>query len=240
MKTITYKTRILATAIAILLVAFTSTEANAQRRTVENAKPNNGRIEKKDNPKSRLANNSIKELKKTEKQSFDNNRGKGHGNDKGRDGRYENGNGNRGKGDIGRDEVRDERHGRDKHNDEYGRNDGPRGNGYHSSHNNRPKYVHVNPPRVHPNDYIWHHHKNVRYRHLPRKAVWIAIDGMNYAYYKGRFYLPGPFGFYKVTPPTYLHNLPGGCIRVHVDGTPMWGLHGILFIETLFGFKVIV
>lgn len=115
-------------------------------------------------------------------------------------------------------------------------------------HNNKSDYhykyhspkVHVLPPRYSEKHYRWHRHHHVSFRTLPRKASWVFIDGVNYAYYRGKFYVPGPMGFYSVTPPVYLRNLPHGCVRIMMNGSPAWSLNGIILIETPFGFRIVV
>ena len=89
-------------------------------------------------------------------------------------------------------------------------------------------------------NYSWRRHQGISFLHLPRRAAWITIDGENYAFYRGSFYLPGPFGFYMVTPPLYLRDLPDGCVSAMIDNHPAWTIQGIFFIETPFGFKIII
>ena len=108
-------------------------------------------------------------------------------------------------------------------------------------HIDKDIHVRVDP---FPHREIRRHHVKPRphicFRTMPRKAVWVMLEGNSYAFYRGKFYLPSPFGFYRATPPVYLQTLPEGCFRVIVNGQPMFRYHGILFIETPMGFKVIV
>lgn len=85
----------------------------------------------------------------------------------------------------------------------------------------------------------WNHHP-VSFRKLPRKAFMVHLDGEGYIFYKGNFYMASPFGYYRVDPPQYLRVLPGGCHRVWVNNHPMFRYNDILFVETPFGFKIMI
>lgn len=97
----------------------------------------------------------------------------------------------------------------------------------------------------HYNNKNWDDHKNwnhhpVSFRKLPRKAVMVQLDGDGYIFYKGNFYMASPFGYYRVDPPQYLRVLPRGCHRVWVNNHPMFRYNDILFVETPFGFKIMI
>ena len=95
-------------------------------------------------------------------------------------------------------------------------------------------HIEIDPYR----DYHPHHH--VAFRKIPRKAIWVQLDGNYYVTIKGRFYQPGPMGYYRVKPPRYIKHLPDGCQVVWTNGQQFFQLHGILFLNTPMGFKVIV
>lgn len=112
--------------------------------------------------------------------------------------------------------------------------------------NPRKKYgdnvKHKNQTNFHKD---WDNHKHwknhpISFRNLPRKAIMVHLDGEGYIFYKGRFYMASPFGYYRVDPPQYLKILPRGSHRVWVNNHPMFRYHDILFIETPFGFKIMI
>jgi len=89
------------------------------------------------------------------------------------------------------------------------------------------------------NNKHWKNHP-ISFRNLPRKAMMVHLDGEGYIYHKGMFYMASPFGYYRVDPPQYLRVLPGGCHMVWVNNHPMFRYHDILFVETPFGFKIMI
>jgi len=224
MKTQIFKTRIITAIFAILIIAVAAPQAGAQRREQNNSK------EKIDNAIKQVEKSTAKERdshkdynkpvrpgndqNKKERPSSNNN----HENDRA-DNNWKNNN------DYHKENIH--------HNNEWNHN-------HENWNHNRNSDFHVNLDLRPHHDYNWHRFNHISFRNLPRRAVWVLIDGENYAFYRGRFYLPGPFGFYRVTPPDYLRTLPEGCFRVLVDDQPMWNLNGILFLETPFGFKIIV
>jgi hypothetical protein len=239
MKTQIFTTRTITTIAALLIVAFTATQATAQRREQNN---------NSENTKKAIiqANKSVVKERKTRKENVKpvtrNNDQNQNGANR-RERKEVNSRNDHNNGDKVENHNRDGN--RNDHNNNWKNNREDRYRN-HDNHNNwrpgtAPDFrVHADPPHFHERDYMWHRHNYVSYRTLPRRAVWVLIDGENYAFYHGRFYLPGPFGFYRVTPPVYLHNLPDNCMQVLIDGQPMWRLQGILFIETPLGFKIII
>jgi hypothetical protein len=234
MKTQLLNTRSITTIGALLLVAITSTEAAAQRREQNNTRENIAKVTGEVNKKAATKSAAQREYTRGENKVTshregvsDNVRPKGT---------------NR-RSDDSANNHRDNERNRDNH------HDGWKDNHHHGNHHNDYNHwypaptpgfeVYMTPRHVHERDYLWHHHKHVKFRTLPRKAVWVVIDGENYALYRGKFYQPGPFGYYRVSPPVYLRHLPENCMQVNIDGSPCWRLHNIVFIETPFGFRII-
>jgi len=239
MKTQIFTTRTLTTIFVLLLVAFTATQANAQRREQNNTRENTTnerRVANKSDVKER---ETKKEYSKPAKPDSDQDR-KGYNRPERKDDNNRADRRERAKADKHRDNDnwsdRNDR-GRDHHDDRFDHHK----NDFNMHPAPAPDFgVHVDPPHIHDRDYMWHRHNRVSYHRLPRKAVWLTIDGENYAFYHGRFYVQSPFGFHRVIPPVYIHNLPENCLRVLIDGKPMWNLHGILFIDTPLGIKIVV
>lgn len=99
-------------------------------------------------------------------------------------------------------------------------------------------HVQINP-RVYPH-YEYHHKHHVAFRKIPRKAIWIQLDGNYYVIHRGRFYQPGPMGYYRVVAPKFINQLPGGCQVIWSNGQQYFHFQGILFLSTPIGFQVIV
>ena len=99
--------------------------------------------------------------------------------------------------------------------------------------------VHVNPPVFTDWNVYAHHHRHISFRRVPRKAIWINLDGDNLLVHRGKFYRPSPMGFYRVKPPRYINSLPDGCNLLWVKGQKFFNFHGVLFIDTPLGFKII-
>jgi hypothetical protein len=233
MKTQIITTRTLTTILALLLVAFTATQVAAQRREQNNTRENPVKKEKEINKTPVKERNDQREYRKPDDQNKNRNF-----NLERREGTNPNDNHDLDRADNHKEPAhKDDNHDnwRDDHNEHFN---------HHNNHFERhpgPDFrPYADPPHFHERDYLWHRYNHISYRVLPRRAVWVFIDGVNYAFYHGKFYLPGPSGFYRVAPPVYLHNLPDNCLQVLVNGQLMWNLNGILFLETPFGFKIIV
>lgn len=85
---------------------------------------------------------------------------------------------------------------------------------------------------------IDNHHPRIVYRRMPRKAFLVTFDDQMFYYYKGRFFLNSPRGYYLVDPPTCIHRLPNGTVQFFADGISMYRYRDILFIETPHGFRI--
>lgn len=118
-------------------------------------------------------------------------------------------------------------------------------NDWHKTHANkhwdRPAKVHVyvHPPVINNWGVYSYHHQPICFRRVPKKSMWVNLDGENYLMYKNRFYLPGPLGFYRVSIPKFINELPEGCSLVLIKGQKFYNFHGILFIDTPLGFRLI-
>lgn len=110
---------------------------------------------------------------------------------------------------------------------------------YRITKKNQPGvHVHITPPvmiNLHTPNY---YHQHIRFHKIPRKAVWIELDNVNYMVYKKKFYLPTHGGFYRVKKPKYSRALPANCSLVIINGKPFYHLHGILFANTPRGYKI--
>lgn len=230
MKTQILNNRTITVIVALLFVAFTATEVAAQRREQNNSRENVTKAMeqvKKNTPKEHDSNKAVTPRNNQDKRERPNGSGNRE-NDRADNSWKNNHNGDK------QYDNRNNHKGKDHRNNDWDRS-------YHRNwnHKHAPDF-HVNLDLRPHHNYNWHRHNHISFKHLPRRAVWVLIDGENYAYYKGRFYLPGPFGFFRVTPPDYLRALPNGCFKVLIDNQPMWSLNGIFFLETPFGFKIIV
>lgn len=92
----------------------------------------------------------------------------------------------------------------------------------------------------HKND--WHKPPKPRisFRVLPRKAIWVELDGESFFLYKRHFYKASPFGYYRVKPPRYVQVLPHGTQLLIVNGVPMYNYYGVHFVKTHFGYEVFI
>ena len=99
--------------------------------------------------------------------------------------------------------------------------------------------VHVNSPVFVDWNIYAHKHRHISFRRVPRKALWIQLDGEHFLVHRGKFYRPSPAGFYRVKPPLYLKTLPEGYNVLWVRGLKFFNFHGVLFIDTPLGFKII-
>jgi hypothetical protein len=233
MKTHIFKTRISTAILALLIIAFVAPQAVAQRseQNKENTDKTTKQVEKDRTKDSNLHRDFNRPAKPGYDQSkVDKPDGNGHRENNRADNHDKNNHDNNGYRDKNRDD-----HKGGYHHDNNRANYNYSHSGYRSNHD-----FHFNFDLRPEHEYCWHRHQHISFRHLPRKAVWVQIDGENYAFYQNRFYLPGPFGFFRVTPPVYLHNLPDGCFRVMIDDRQGWNLHGILLVQTPFGFKIVV
>ncbi|HNW51426.1 MAG TPA: hypothetical protein PKH79_10105 [Prolixibacteraceae bacterium] len=222
MKTQLLKTIIINAALAIMIIAATAPQAGAQRREQNNEKQ---KVEKADKQAEKNNDNHAKSKEYCrpakpgiEYRSHD-------------------------------QQANDRAYRREKNNHE-----DPKANRRENRHEEdrwnkpgHPEWDRDHRPDFHPDvrhhddrDYCWHRHHDISFRHLPRKAVWVHIDGVDYALYRGKFYIPGPLGFYRIFPPVYLQTLPEECFRVMIDNRLGWNFHGILLVETPLGFKIIV
>jgi len=133
---------------------------------------------------------------------------------------------------------RDEAWGKD-HRTDYNRWDKTRDhrNDDFYKHKKRDRDIHVHPaPRIpHPDVFPRPH---IRFRQLPRTAVWVSLDGEGYFLYHKKFYKASPFGYYRVHPPRYIQVLPEGCQLVWLRGRPAFRYFGVHFVKTPFGFEI--
>ena len=120
------------------------------------------------------------------------------------------------------------------------------GNNDWKKHKNRFHYdrhaninVHVHPPVFVDWNVYAHNHRPISFKRVPRKAIWIHLDGENFLVHRGKFYRPSPEGFYRVKPPHYINTLPEGCELLWVKGQRFFNFHGVLFIDTPRGYKII-
>lgn len=97
--------------------------------------------------------------------------------------------------------------------------------GVHLNYNHQLKYRNERPA--------------ISFRELPKKAVWVRLNGESYYIHKDRFYQHSPYGYYRVKPPKFVENLPVGHSIMWVNGQKIYNYRGVLFINTPFGFKII-
>ncbi len=205
-----FRNSIIPAVIAFAIIGFTATEAAAQRR---DNNPDQRRNEQRVNKDNR---SNKKDFQKDSQKSYrDKDDYKGKKNDINRHKNHEYADNHKnGRFDNGK-------HNGKKYDDHYKR---PKDNYYHKDWNNRH----------------YREHHPISFRKLPRKAVWVHLNGEGYFLYKGKFFMASPFGYYRVDPPKYLRILPDGCHRVWVNGNPMFKYHDIFFIETPLGFKIMI
>lgn len=94
-------------------------------------------------------------------------------------------------------------------------------------------YRTIRPVVVHANN-----RPRIVYRNMPRKAFLVTIDDCNYYYYKGRFFMASPRGYYLVEAPDRIQCLPLGTIQFLANGVSMYRYRDIVFVATPFGFSV--
>ncbi|MBN1926173.1 MAG: hypothetical protein JW798_10080 [Prolixibacteraceae bacterium] len=99
-----------------------------------------------------------------------------------------------------------------------------------------------NPHIYYGNKNYWHKYNkpNIAFRRLPRKAVWVKLDGDSFFFYRNRFYKASPFGYYRVKPPRYIQVLPHGAQLLIVNGLPVYHYFGVHFVKTPFGFEILI
>lgn len=126
----------------------------------------------------------------------------------------------------------------DRHKYQHKKQDSRYDNRYWSHKNKYDSHVHI-----YAAPHLTHRHievyPEISFRKLPKKAIWVYLDGESYYVHKGRFYQLSPMGYYRVKPPRFVHHLPEGHSIMWVNGQKVFHYRGILFVDTPFGFKVI-
>ncbi len=78
-------------------------------------------------------------------------------------------------------------------------------------------------------------------RTLPAHHTVVTLRGARYHYYHGRFYRPGPFGFFMVMPPigAIVTVLPDGYSTVIVGGISYYSYDSVYYTECPTGYVVV-
>ncbi|MDA3928906.1 MAG: hypothetical protein PF541_08085 [Prolixibacteraceae bacterium] len=103
----------------------------------------------------------------------------------------------------------------------------------------KPIHVNIHTPVYSYWDIHDHSRHNISFRKIPRKSILVYLDGESYLLYKRKFYQANYWGFYRVNPPRYVEHLPEGSDLVIHKGYQLFNFHGILFIDTPLGYKII-
>lgn len=209
MKTQILKQQIRIALATAIVLAVFTTTTNAQRRDSDE----NNRTTKRTEQPAKYKSKSADEKKVTYRRPVENNKAEANRNNK-----YD-------------------KHDSYKHHDKKHKDEWRKDKHYHRNYDrHNDVHVHLNPPVYH-----WdiHPHPHISFRKLPRKAIWVFLDGENYFVHRGRFYMSSPFGYYRVKPPKYIQTLPNGCDSIWVKGRQVFDYHGVLFINTPLGFKII-
>lgn len=109
---------------------------------------------------------------------------------------------------------------------------------YHSKYH-KPIHVNIHTPVYSYWDIHDHSRHNISFRKIPRKSILVYLDGESYLLYKRKFYQANYWGFYSVNPPRYIERLPEGSDLVIYKEHRLFNFHGILFIDTPLGYKII-
>lgn len=241
MKTNRRHNQIFKATLFIMTIALFSTTVNAQRRAANNGNVRNESIEQKTDQKASLHTEKNKSNNRNEyrKHTID----------------------SRSKSDLRNQNANKQNANKHKANDKYYQKGTIKNNGHHNNNNHHNKgyksdwygsyystkwdHHYGNHDKHFKMRQDFHPHFDIRmnpiaFRRVPRKGVWVNIEDVNYVMYHSKFYHSSPFGFYRVYLPTYIKYLPEGCHEVWVNGHQIFRLHGVQFLSTPFGFKVIV